>query len=698
MILNTGATAVEISSNAQAHSFSIAINPKAFKVLSSTLYQNKQGSIVRELCTNALDSHIMANKSDVAFEVHVPDTFEPWFGVKDFGVGLSEDDVKTIFTVFFQSTKDQTNAVTGSFGLGSKTPFSYTDQFTVESIHQGTKTLYSAFISETGLPSIIAMHSEVVDGSSVSNGVEIKVPVKTEDFWKFKQEIQTQLKFFKVKPIICNSSIEFSKEDFHYQDSDVEVTTHSSYNNVWAIQGSVGYPLNWYILQNRLTSENSNFFNEVLMKYKTYLYFNIGELGVTASRESIEYDEPTVKNINEKLNKIRISFDLFSKECFKNCDNNWDKAVAYNTNDLLRLLCPNLELQGFILQHGKLQCSTYQQFQGMSAKAQHKTRKHLCNQNLIEVKKDTVWLVKDTSEKEVQRLKQFRADNQNKSVVYLTYQAKDSIYTKQYIIEKLGNCKQITWLSDVQVEIAPKVKRIHATERVKTSYYEITDKRASVARQRKSEAVLTDLKGKVVYILTKGNDFVDTESNVLASAERLLTSIPAAKEIAGDYGLGFEHFIGVNIKDYKSIKGDKRFVSAEEYEIQLKELVLKDKRLKVAYNRSIVWYGLDRAYKSFVNSLVIADKSTKIYKLQSIVNTYSEYVLDDKYRKAVSFLTKAKFSIQENNSNYIIRQLNKKIENNAVIKIGHLAGIYNSYTAVGGMENLVKAIEENFKK
>jgi len=82
-------------------SFSIAMNGKAFKVLSDTLYQDKIGSMVREVSCNARDSHVAAGKADVPFEIHLPDNFEPWFSVKDYGLGLSHEDVKNVFTVYF---------------------------------------------------------------------------------------------------------------------------------------------------------------------------------------------------------------------------------------------------------------------------------------------------------------------------------------------------------------------------------------------------------------------------------------------------------------------------------------------------------------------------------------------------------------------------------------------------------------------
>ena len=71
--------------------FRIRNSAKAFKILSDGLYSNKIRAIVRELSCNAVDSHVAADKENVPFEVHLPTMLEPWFSVKDFGIGLDND-------------------------------------------------------------------------------------------------------------------------------------------------------------------------------------------------------------------------------------------------------------------------------------------------------------------------------------------------------------------------------------------------------------------------------------------------------------------------------------------------------------------------------------------------------------------------------------------------------------------------------
>ena len=87
-IETTTGNVTSIGAIGASNNFSIAMNAKAFRLLSDTLYQDKIGSIVRELSCNALDAHVMAGKGDVPITIHVPDQFEPWLSFTDTGIGI----------------------------------------------------------------------------------------------------------------------------------------------------------------------------------------------------------------------------------------------------------------------------------------------------------------------------------------------------------------------------------------------------------------------------------------------------------------------------------------------------------------------------------------------------------------------------------------------------------------------------------
>jgi len=319
----------------ESTAFSIQMNSKAFKVLSDTLYQNKCGSIVRELSTNAYDSHVMAGRADVPFVIHLPDNFEPWFSVKDSGTGMSPKDIRTVFISYFSSTKDQSNECTGMLGLGAKTPFSYTDQFTVTSYQNGVCTIYSAFITESGVPNIIEMYSSE---STEPSGVEIKLSVKSQDYGRFKSEVQEQLKFFKVKPKIENGTCTYMEQGgvviLETVDARIIDTGNSYYKKApYIIQGNVGYPLAIDNLREAMP-EHYKFFESNNGLY-IELNFEIGQIGVTASREGVEYNAATLASIDAKMTLVREQVKEYIATQLAGKTTEWERAEYLNSSSVL---------------------------------------------------------------------------------------------------------------------------------------------------------------------------------------------------------------------------------------------------------------------------------------------------------------------------------------------------------------------------
>ena len=107
-----------------ASQFNIAQTSKMFKILSDSLYSDKIMAVIRELSTNANDSHISAHNED-PFKVTLPTNANPSFTIRDFGTGLSQQDMENLYTTYGASSKNDSNDFTGCLGLGSKSPFAY---------------------------------------------------------------------------------------------------------------------------------------------------------------------------------------------------------------------------------------------------------------------------------------------------------------------------------------------------------------------------------------------------------------------------------------------------------------------------------------------------------------------------------------------------------------------------------------------
>jgi hypothetical protein len=330
----------------EAINFKIAANAKMFRILSDNMYQDKIGSIVREISCNALDSHMMAGNTETPFLIHLPDQFEPWFTVRDYGTGMSPSMVKDVFCSYGESTKDQSNDSIGAFGLGAKTPFAYTDQFNIVSIFNGTMYAYSAFYNSDGLPEIVLMAETP---TTEHNGVEIKLAVKPADFRRFHDAVRDQLRFFPVKPTVTNSEgdAEFNwhpTPKYLFESESVKIyQSHGYGTRAYIIQGPVGYPMDVNQVVTALTAEESSFLR-TLVDTGVNFQFKIGEIGVTASREGVEYNTHTLASLKARIAAAYKEVKDWVESQIATLPNVYEKALFVNENSTFRAIINQVKL------------------------------------------------------------------------------------------------------------------------------------------------------------------------------------------------------------------------------------------------------------------------------------------------------------------------------------------------------------------
>jgi hypothetical protein len=188
---------------AEGKQFEIAATAHAFQILSKNLYSDVPRAIVRELLCNGIDAHKKSRNNDPV-ELYLPVAAQPTLKIVDYGVGMTEDDINEVFTSFFTSTKQNSNREVGMLGLGCKTPFAYTDQFTIKTAKNGKLRTYLALKNEKGLPEI-----RKLDENNVSyHGTEIELPINDYDFEKFYKATYQTILFFKQLPNIARGKDE----------------------------------------------------------------------------------------------------------------------------------------------------------------------------------------------------------------------------------------------------------------------------------------------------------------------------------------------------------------------------------------------------------------------------------------------------------------------------------------------------------
>lgn len=301
MKLHTERNEIERFGVASEKAFSIKTTAKAFDILSSGLYTDPKLAIVRELSCNAYDAHVAAGKADVAFEIHLPNSLEPWFHVRDFGTGLSDDDVMDLYTTYFESTKSDSNSFIGALGLGSKSPFSYTKAFEVVSRFNGKRRMYSVFINEEGVPSIARLGE--VDTDEV-NGLEVRITIAPSDWNAFAEKTAKALRWFPLKPEVVGSHNfawpQMSKERLEGEGWKMfEKNFAGDYSKMTAVQGNVAYKVDISKLDLKSGDER------ILEAAHVVGFFDIGDLEVAANREEIRYDDRSKAALSEMIKGVR---------------------------------------------------------------------------------------------------------------------------------------------------------------------------------------------------------------------------------------------------------------------------------------------------------------------------------------------------------------------------------------------------------
>ena len=298
MQTNTNLRVVENNSHS-TKDFTIQASGKMFHMVISGLYSNKPQSITREIWSNSFDAHAMVGKQDVPFEVTFPTALTPVFSCRDFGAGIAHENMEGFYTVLGHSTKENTNKAVGKWGVGRMSPMSYTDTFSVMSVHKGMVAYYSIQLGPDGSPQLHVLSEPTP--TNEPDGLEVSFPVKRDDIYEFQRAAEIVSYGFKVQPRVKN----LRDKQFQPIKKVLEGEGYYFYNDSrlsgpYAQMGCVLYPINTNTLPSGLLNFNTR---------NVVFEFDIGDLEVTASREALSYgaNDPTTENIKKVITKIKGS-------------------------------------------------------------------------------------------------------------------------------------------------------------------------------------------------------------------------------------------------------------------------------------------------------------------------------------------------------------------------------------------------------
>lgn len=312
----------ESSGEMQEHFFSIQDQGMLFDILRSKMYSNPILAICREITSNARDAHREIGTPEKPIHIHLPFGLEPFYKIKDFGPGISPERMVNIFIKYTASTKREDNVQTGGFGLGAKTPFSYSDTFEVTTVHDGIRYSYTCLIDDTKVGKLVLLDQRPSDEA---NSTEISIPVKHLDFNYFRSYTEQACRHWDVKPVITGGTIEWQKLNTIAEGPGWAIATTHDYNrHAKLVIDGIEYPLplddlRKYADPKLIDASRGDFI----------MYFGVGELSLSATRENIFLDKPTQDKIRARLETITKEFRQKVQDKIDSYPNLWDANVYY---------------------------------------------------------------------------------------------------------------------------------------------------------------------------------------------------------------------------------------------------------------------------------------------------------------------------------------------------------------------------------
>ena len=321
-------------SGAQASAqFGIDKDSEAFVmgILRDSLYSNKILAVLREYACNAVDAHREAGL-DTPIKIRLPNRINPELVIRDFGAGLSEEDVLTLYTKYGKSTRRGSDIGIGMFGIGCKCGFAYSDAFTIVSHFDGTKSIYGAYLDETKLGVMSLLSREPTE----ETGMEIRIPAQEEDFDRFEREAQNLYRFFSPWPDINIPLVPIPGSVKLSGFFTADYADRQSLPHQWtAVMGGIPYRINWDF-ESLGEAPNTPHYQraagslaDVACSHNGGLFFDIGDVDFDAAREQLEMTERTREALKTRLDDLVTEVVEDSKKLSEAPRTRWKEHLNY---------------------------------------------------------------------------------------------------------------------------------------------------------------------------------------------------------------------------------------------------------------------------------------------------------------------------------------------------------------------------------
>jgi hypothetical protein len=308
-ILHSALKEVQLYGDFQSHKAEIDAEDLSWilQILSTNLYSDPIGSLIREYSSNAWDANVEAGNANKPIEVGIQtskDQGSYWY-VTDLGPGLSPQRINDVYRKFGKSTKRENNDAIGMMGLGKFSGLSYTNEVYITTRVDGIQYEYLMHKSD-GVPQIDLLISKVTD---LPSGTTIRIFIKSwSDKRSFLAKTQEQLAYFENVYFNMDEEPDLNDKFKVYKGKTFTVSTLDT-RFLRIKVGPVSYPIDWDIIGTHPVKAVQSSFTGVAIN------FRIGDIAITPNRESVLYNKQTVENIKTALDMFQTEIiDIYNKQ------------------------------------------------------------------------------------------------------------------------------------------------------------------------------------------------------------------------------------------------------------------------------------------------------------------------------------------------------------------------------------------------
>jgi hypothetical protein len=287
------AIAMSIDSAAMGHIMNVLTN----------LYSDEELACIREYATNAFDAHVEIGQTR-PIEVTLPTDLRPILSIRDYGPGLSANDIETIYSQYGASSKRGSNDAVGMLGLGCKSALAYVDQFTLVSVKDGERITVSVARDENGA-GVMTINSREETGDDP--GVEVLIPVKR--FNEFERKAAEFFRYWEPGTVLVNGEEPAPIEGWKIDNEFTIIDAPDSYDRkLRVVMGNVSYPVSWEY------EHESDILKSLPNGKQIIARVPIGMVSFTPSREALQ-EHPATK---AALDQILATFTSACSHAIRN--------------------------------------------------------------------------------------------------------------------------------------------------------------------------------------------------------------------------------------------------------------------------------------------------------------------------------------------------------------------------------------------